>query len=212
MAGRDLSKVNDRDLVVHAIARLSFGALPIENWGCFFAPGAMVYPNDEVLANRAFSIWFPTIYDYIEGRAEFERVVAECRARRLDVAELERLANELDQRLRSVAGLLSREEQIFLRDRRLQNVHGSLEYFVAERPTVKWYDSASARMVVEQIDEAELHYVVLKPFNADVRTSQATLRKRVTSSIEWQNLYALWRVSLHRERLTQVIKAHGAAP
>ena len=209
MAKRDLSKVADKDVIVHAFCRLGFGAIPIENWGCFFAPGIMVYPHDEALANRAFSIWFPTILDFIDGESEMKRVCDEAKRRNISIDRIGELAEKLGAKLRAVARMLSREEQIFLRDQRLQNVHGSLEYFLAAVPSVKWYDAAKDIIVVEQIPEEVLHYSILKPFNADKHASKATLRTRVTSSAEWIDVFDLWRTELTGKHLAALSKFHG---
>jgi len=206
---RDLKVLSDAELKVHALTSLGFGALPIENWACFFEPSIAVHPGDIALANRAFSIWVPTMTDFIGAEAHMAAVKADAQRRSLKCGQVFTLAEELGRRMRSVLRLLTREDQIFLRDRRLQNVHGSLEYFLAETPSVKWYDPATDTVVVEQIPEAELHYKLLHPYNKQIGQSQATLRERVVGSGEWASLFDLYRTSLTRQHLERIMEGLG---
>jgi hypothetical protein len=194
---RDLSAVSSPDLIVQAITRLGFGAAPIENWACYFAPEMAGVPRDQPLANRAFCIWFPTTLDFIAAEPGMRRLQAHASARGVDVDRIATLAYELSERMRKIARLLSREDQIFIRDRRLQYVHGSLEYFVAENRRVSWFDHDQNRILSEEITEAALHYQILRPFNARHAESQAELRLRVVRSSQWIHVKVL-------------IGAHGA--
>ena len=208
---RDLSRVSDKNLVVYALSRLGFGATPIENWGYCFAPEIVGHFSDINLANRAFSIWFPTILDFIASEPEIKRLHVAASDRGVNIDSIALLAYELAVRLRAIAELLSREEQIFIRDCRLQNVHGSLEYFVSEMPGVKWYSAIANQVVSEQIPEADLHYIILKPFNADRSESQAILRNRVTSSLAWAQLFKFWANNLTASHLRALVVANGAS-
>jgi hypothetical protein len=206
---RDLSKLSDAELKVHAVTRLGLGALPIENWACFFEPSICAYRNDPALANRAFSIWVPTMIDFIEAEPQMATVEAEASRRAVDCADVFDLGRTLGLCMRGVLRLLTREEQVFIRDRRLQNVHGNLDYFLEELPTIKWYDALKDAVVRERITESDLHFKLLRPFNEDIAASQATLRLRVVASDAWRKLFQLHRSSLNRADLEELVGRLG---
>lgn len=209
---RELSKLTDKEVYLHAIVRLGLGSNPIENWGRLFDPAFGGAVQDQVLANRSFSIRFPTSLDFISARSAMKAIQDEAKRRGLAVDQIATLYFTLADLFEDVASTLSREEQIFLRDRRLQNVHGSLEYFLSDTPSVKWFDPSQRAVVVEKIPEEDLHYKVLKPFNLDHGRSQFEIRTRVVASVQWRKVRKFWKGNLTLPHLRELTITLGVAP
>ena len=204
---RDIAALSDQKLIRAAIMSLAFGALPVEDWAQTFASTAEEEPEaTEDLRNLAFIIWFPTTTDYMLTAGLRTLVRGEAEKRGLACESIFASADELSDHFHNILSLLTREEQIFVRDRRWQSIYGNLDYFVSPTPTVRWYDSVQRRVETAQIANEDLQDVILAPFYADQSRSESRLRSKVVKSREWSALSRLHRASLTTKHLLALMK------
>jgi len=105
------TSISDQRLKSECLGRLAFGILPTEQWACVFSnPKLMTLPE---LRCKAFSVWLPTLIDYIgEGWPEIQQFRAEAISRGLDCGDIFELGAQLAHHTISVLSLLSRDEQL----------------------------------------------------------------------------------------------------
>jgi len=65
---------------------LAQGVIPYEQWSSVFVdPKLSMWPG---LHAKAFSVWFPTMIDYLSGRAESTAIKNELRDRKVDCEQV----------------------------------------------------------------------------------------------------------------------------
>src|SRR5688572_14468640 len=148
MNARDIAGLSDQKLIRAAIMSLAFGALPIEDWGHTFASTADEGPETtEELRNLAFIVWLPTATDFLLTAGTRTVLRAQAEKRGLACGDIFALANDLAEHFHSVLALLTREEQIFIRDRRWQSIYGN-SYFLPMAERVKVSGGRKRRLML----------------------------------------------------------------
>lgn len=157
---------------------LGTGILPFDQWcGVFANPELNSRPG---LICKAFTVWFPTMLDYLNRPEEVNLCIAELVGDEC-VDEAANLCDELDRHYKNLLALFSREEQLFLVDRRLQNVHGKLSRFTTERIKTTYYDRDTDRRCVEWV-EADDYHEVMRSYYPEMGKVTLHLRNRLVTS------------------------------
>jgi hypothetical protein len=182
-------------LLCRAAELLAYGILPIEQWASVFAnPAFEEWPG---LRAKAFAVWFPTQVEFLRGADEFAAVEKELKQRgdgRID--ELSELYVSLSNAFRGVLGLLSSDEQAFIRDRRLQNVHGRLQLYTYEVHEFPLFDLRSGSVVSTRFS-AEDYRAVMGRYYSNLGRNSADLLNRVVRSQEFGHLSELYHGQLN---------------
>lgn len=160
------------------MAYLAQGILPFEQWSCVFANPEL--SSRSGLICKAFAVWFPTMLDFLRRPADVENAIGKL-AESAEAQETLRLSEELAAYYKGLLSLYSREEQIFINDRRLQNVHGVLSIFRLDRIHVKHYSKDSDEVVVEHIGADEYHKI-MKVYYPSMHSAELSLRNRLVTT------------------------------
>jgi hypothetical protein len=155
---------------------LAQGVVPYANWANVFAnPKLAEWPN---LQGKAFHVWFPTMLDYLSGRVEARAIEKELSARKEACENVFELSERLGKCFEGILSMYSIEEQILIRDRRLQNVHGKLQINMFEKHKIKVYDS---KITQREFSSQKYRDVVL-PFYNDLSRHSGEFIKRLLES------------------------------
>lgn len=175
----EISKLTNMELKREALQRLGQGVLPFEQWANVFAnPKLAEFQN---LKCKAFSVWFTTPIDYIKDYQIVQDLVAEAAARKVALLSVPDLASELNHHFAATLSLFSRDEQIFMRDRRLQCVHGVLNQYSRELIGIDWFDNTS-RLVVRTTFTADEYTAIVYPFYVNMQEAVLALLGRTLAS------------------------------
>lgn len=171
-----LKTAPNEQLKCRAVELLAQGIVPYANWVNVFAnPKLAEWPS---LQAKAFHVWFPTMLDYLSGRDEARAIKNELGARKETCENVFELSEELGKCFEGVLSMYSVEEQILIRDRRLQNVHGKLQINVLEKHDIKVYDSK----IMQRVLTAEEYREVLSPFYRDLSRHSCEFIERLLAS------------------------------
>jgi hypothetical protein len=189
MAMHDLQAWTDGRVKCYAFQLLVFGVLPFEQWVSVFANSAFqAWPG---LRCKAFAVWFPTMIDYLRNRTKRDSAKDELVRRKFDCLQLFDLADALDCSFEEVLKLYSRDDQIFVRDRRLQNVHGHLHIYSRDDHEVFWFDGQT-RVTQKTKISADEYREILKKYYREMQKSELLLLDRLTQSSAYTELYGLY--------------------
>ena len=180
---------SDGRLKCQIFERLAYGVLPFEQWMPVFYNSKLVdWPG---LRCKAFTVWFPTTIDYLRGvqkRKDFEQ---EAQSRAIDLLKLPHLAGALETCFSDCLALYSRDEQIFLRDRRLQNVHGMLHLYVMEKQKIPFFDASTRSIAHSEVLAAD-YRAIMKAFGPDIHAKTLRLLNRLSASEQFAKLLNLY--------------------
>lgn len=178
--------VEDARLVMGAIGRLVMGLQPLTQWAPVFSnPDLMDRPG---LRSKAFTVWFPTTLDFLgQSVPELDQHKDELARRGLDGHALFEITQEVTELIRALLSLFHKEEQLYLNDRRLQNVHGLVSQFFRPDVGVKWY-RAEDQLVVREIMDDETYHEIMRTFYPTMQESTIGLLDRCVTSTEWASL------------------------
>lgn len=181
--------VNDARLLMEAVGRLAMGIQPLTQWAPVFAnPDLLHWPG---LRSKAFTVWFPTMLDFVGfAMPEMEQVRQEVQNRDLDPHDLFEIADEASNSMRQLLSMFSKEEQIYLNDRRLQNVHGLVSQFFRPAIGVKWYEIPAGRVVQERMDD-EAYHDIMRSFYPSMQAATLDLLDRCVISDPWGVLHGI---------------------
>lgn len=194
----NVRSASDGRLKVRAVEMLANGIIPLENWTQVFAnPNLNEFPN---LQNKAFCVWFPTMIDYLQGHQEFNMIKKELVHRNINCEVVFELRDKMEDSFREVLALYTVEEQVFIRDRRLQQVHGRLQLYNHETYRIQVFDQDN-NQIKKLTYSAQEYRDIMGKFYANMSLSLTGLRNRFISSDEFQKLS-----DLHQNHLT--IKEH----
>lgn len=195
---------SNEQLLSRGVALLLQGVVPYTNWSSVFAnPKLSDWP---ALQAKAFHVWFPTMLDYLSGRDESRTVMKELNSRKVLYENVFDLSERLEQCFKNVLSMYSVEEQIFVWDRRLQNVHGKLQTDVYEKHSVRVYD---AKILNRELS-AEEYREILIPFYRDLPRHSKEFIGRFLGSREFPELTDLFNNQLNiRTNLEVLIKKLG---
>lgn len=197
-------KAPNEQLLSRGVALLLQGVVPYTNWACVFAnPKLSDWP---ALQAKAFHIWFPTMIDYLSGRDESRAVMKELDSRKIPYENVFELSERLEQCFRNVLSMYSVKEQVFVWDRRLQNVHGKLQTDVYEKHSLRVYDT---KLTTCELSAEEYRDLIL-PFYRDLAGHSKEFIARFTGSKEFSELTDLFNTQLNiRTSLDALIKKLG---
>lgn len=185
----DARRASEPELKARAVELLAHGVLPFEQWAHVFAnPDLSRWPG---LKAKAFSVWFPTMVDFLEGSGERGAIEAELIARGVNIEPVPELSRLLSDAFRSVLNLYSTDEQAFLRDRRLQNVHGRLQLSTYEVHDFAVFDPQTQDMARLRLTSAEYRALMFR-FYPDMQNISASLIERLIHSEAFALLSALY--------------------
>jgi hypothetical protein len=185
----DAPKASEPELKARAVELLAHEVLPFEQWAHVFAnPELSGWPG---LKAKAFSVWFPTMVDFLEGHGERSTIEAELAARGVGIEPVPELCRLLAGAFKGVLSLYSTEEQAFVRDRRLQNVHGRLQLSTYEVHDFAIFDSRTQELARLRLTPAEYRAVMTK-FYPDLQRVSASLIDRLVKSKAFASLSALY--------------------
>ena len=200
---------SDMHLKYQIYRRLCHGIVPFENWASVFA--ARDLESWRAIQAKVFCVWFPTMLDYLAHEGDFGRFRAEAHRRSLDCDEVLGLADALSCRYKRILGLYSREEQVFLCDRRVQLVHGNVYFGEGQFQRVRWYDANNDRIVTEKLspDQYRETLACLAP---DFLSRGVEMLDRLQCSVEFKELLDLFASRLevrHRHKLGMRLAVTG---
>lgn len=190
---KNLNSWSDGRLKCQVFERLANGVLPFEQWLPVFAN--QTFSEWPGLRCKAFTVWFPTMIDYQKGATERQVLCEEVKSRGIDCLKVFDLAEELQKRYSAVLRLYTRDEQLFLRDRRLQNVHGVLHIYTRDKQRVDWFDGVGNSVKKCIITAAEYRRIMAK-FYSEMQKSTLVLLDRLLSSSEFSDLLHLYQNKL----------------
>lgn len=180
---------SDKRLKYESFIRFAHGVLPYSQWGCVFAnPELAAWPN---LQNKTFCVWFPTMIDYLGRVADLSKLRREAMRRDIDCGELFHVMDALSSQYRALLALYSREEQIFLADRRNQNVHGHLSSINIYGQRIKWFDASMDTIRREKLSPDE-YRAATTPLGRRMIAAERELRLRMIGSEEGVGLHQLY--------------------
>lgn len=180
---------SDRHLKYQIYRRLCHGVVPFENWASVFAEREL--ERWRAIQAKVFCVWFPTMLDYLAHEGDFGRLRAEAHRRSLDCDEVLDLADVLSSCYKRILELYSRNEQVFLCDRRVQLVHGNVYFGEGRSQGVRWYDASNGRMVTEKLSPDQ-YRETLACLGPDVLSRGVEMLDRFQCSVEFKDLLALF--------------------
>lgn len=185
----DIASMNDKRLVMEALGRVAMGVQPLSQWSPVFSnPELMHLPG---LRSKAFTVWFPTMLDFLgQTVPEIAQLRHEVERRGLAAGNLFEIADEIETRIRAVLSLFTKEEQLYLNDRRLQNVHGIVSQFYRPVVGVRWYSSDDGIVYREKIADHEYHDI-MRAFYSQMQQNTLALLDRCVTGSEWVELGSL---------------------
>jgi hypothetical protein len=180
-------------LKCRAIEILAIGVIPFEQWADVFANAQ--FQSLEGLRAKAFAVWFTTMADFLKVESDWVVLRSELDRRKELYADVfERIA-ELARHYRNILSLYTIEDQIFMRDRRLQNVHGSLHIYARDEHDLPVFDSAQQR-VVNVNKSADEYREIMRHYYPNLRESSKELLDRLLHSRQFVELAAYYRAKL----------------
>ena len=192
----DLINWSDGRLKCQFFERLAYGVLPFEQWMPVFSNAAFIdWPG---LRCKAFAVWFPTTIDYLRGAQERATLAGESTRRGIDLGKVSRLTDALGGCFSDCLALYSRDEQLFLRDRRLQNVHGRLHIYLWEVQKVHFFDASTGSIERCEIPAAD-YRAIMSAFYSNMQSSTLNLLDRLLGSEPFDILLRLYRDELDFE-------------
>ncbi len=197
-------ETSNEELLSRGVALLLQGVVPYTNWSCVFAnPKLSEWP---ALQAKAFHVWFPTMHDYLLGRDESRAVRNELDSRKVPYEDVFDLSEQLEKRFLSVLSMYSVEEQVFVWDRRLQNVHGKLQIDVLEVHRVKVFDGK----VLNREFPAQEYRKILIPYYRDLPRHSKEFIERFLRSNAFPELTELFNNQLNiSNNLAALVKRLG---
>lgn len=204
----DFIKHTDQQLKRNAFQILALATIPMENWFPVFSNPMIQLPG---LRCKAFCIWFPTMIDVLaeEGKI-IKELYNEIAKRNLVIGKIHGFTFSLIDLFKKVLANFSKEEQLFLYNRRLQNAHGFLSmYFRIVQ--VGWFDSSQNKVIVEKFLPDDYEKMLLH-LNQDMHNqSQLLLNKFVTkdNNNDGYNLMKFYADNLQSPKLEELGKTIG---
>lgn len=200
----DPKKATHEQLLSRGVALLLQGVVPYTNWSSVFAnPMLAEWPG---LQAKAFHVWFPTMLDYLTGRDESIVIMKELDSRKVPYENVFELSERLERCFINVLAMYSVEEQVFVWDRRLQNVHGKLQTDVYETHSVRVYDG---RLQNRELS-AEEYRKLLIPFYKNLSGHSKEFITRYMRSESFSDLTDLFSSQLNiRTNLSALIEKIG---
>jgi len=194
-------------LKCRAVELLAVGVIPFEQWSHVFANPQL--GQWEGLRAKAFAVWFSTMADFLKGERDWSALKTELDLRGERYEDVfERLA-VLSAHYRSVLTLYSVEDQIFLRDRRLQNVHGRLHTFLRDAHAIPVFNPDSG--AIEKVDKTAAEYRdIMARYYPRLRDVSKELVDRLVKSSQFARLTVYYEAKLRvATNLGPLIEALG---
>lgn len=183
------------------------GITPTENWATVFANEDLIRGGFAMTRAKAFAVWLPTRLDYLEDAVpRLERIRAEFTRRGLDDLEWSfNLAEDIARHARAILQQLSRSDQIYLYDRRIQHTHGWVKRAFTPKIKVRW---ATERGIVrtEWISDDEYHAIVNPYYGAGMSSLVIEMMHRMLASREWSEYSAFHLQRCARDRAGEIAK------
>ncbi len=192
----DLTNWSDGRLKCQIFERLAFGVLPFEQWMIVFANAEFI--DRPGLRCKAFTVWFPTMIDYVRGTQERATLAKESERRGIDFGKVFCLTDALGGCYSDCLALYSRDEQLYLRDRRLQNVHGRLHIYLWDEQKAHFFDASTGSIEKCEILAAD-YRAIMSDFYSDMQANTLNLLDRLLGSESFDQLLSLYRTELDVE-------------
>jgi hypothetical protein len=184
-------------VLARAFMHLGQGVLPLAQWGGVFS-GPEFFGRED-LRCKAFSVWFPTMVEFLRHRDEYRTLQKELVRRGIDIADLSSREEKMAQSFQECLSLFERDEQLFLNDRRLQNVHGHLSLLFLEMHTIRWFDRDKKAVESANLSSEEYSAAVSK-FYRSMQASEVALLQRLLNANESARLSLLYESELQPEK------------
>ncbi len=157
---------------------LGQGILPFEQWsGVFSNPQLDSMPG---LICKGYTVWFPTMIDYLNRPNDIDQAMNDLAGEK-GADEAISLCLKLEKYYKEILSLFSREEQLFIIDRRLQNVHGVLSMFRSKKIKTRFYDSIKEKVIAEHIDRKD-YRDIMNVFYPQMHKCEMNLRNRLVTT------------------------------
>lgn len=190
----NLKRASNEELKTRAIELLAQGIVPYTNWANVFAnPKLADWPG---LQAKAFHVWFPTMLDYLSGRDESNAIKKELDSRKVQYENVFELSERLELCFRSILSMYTVEEQILIRDRRLQNVHGKLQINQFETHVIKVFEDE----VVKREFSAEEYRNLIMPFYRNLSHHSKEMIARLLNAEVFRELTELFENQLQIDK------------
>jgi hypothetical protein len=195
------------ELKCRAVELLAIGVIPFEQWANVFANPQFLSLNG--LRAKAFAVWFSTMADFLKGEADWTALRNELDKRSEPYADAFERIFALAEHFRLVLTLYSIDDQIFLRDRRLQNVHGRLHIYAQDEHEIPIFDLAVRKVI--KIDKSASEYrEIMGRYYPRLGERSKELIDRLLSSREFADLTAYYKAKLEvATNLAPLIDALG---
>ncbi len=182
----NIKTATNEQLKSRAVDLLAQGVIPYANWAVVFANKELMgKPN---LQAKAFHIWFPTMLDYLSGRDEGRAIKKELDYRNQPYENLFDLSDKLEKCFKDILSMYTADEQIFIWDRRLQNVHGKLQVYVYETHSIKIYEG---KILNRKLSASE-YQRILNPLYQEKSQHNKEFIIRFLTSKEFEELTELY--------------------
>jgi hypothetical protein len=176
--------------------------LPMRQWLCYIVPqdycfasnAGLSFPPDN-LKYRTFSIWFCTIIDALEKENHIYETLNELEIEKYQIDITKTHMTNVLEKFKAVASNFTKREQLFLRDRRLQNVHGYLSCYFKKNIAVKWFDAPRGKVIRETIT-ADEYNSIMQEFYPEMASNEDKLIKKFLLSEGGKDLVAYWSSTL----------------
>lgn len=204
MAIRD---TETKELKARAVELLALGVIPFEQWAHVFANPQL--SEWDGLRAKAFAVWFPTMLDFLKGEDDWKAIQAELDRRGEAYGDVFERTNILARHYRAVLPLFSEDEQIFIRDRRLQNVHGRLHIYQRDEHKLDVFDPETGKVKKTARSAGEYRDLLLR-YYPKLRESSKGLLNRLLESRQFSELSGYYNEKLRVEaQLVPLIEALG---
>lgn len=204
----DFSQHTDQQLKKDVFQILALATIPMENWFPVFSNPVIQLPG---LRCKTFCIWFPTMIDVLaEENGIIKKLYDEIAKRHIVVGKTQSFTFSLIDLFKKVLAHFSKEEQLFLYNRRLQNAHGFLSMYF-RTVQVKWFDPMQNKVIVEKFSPDDYEKMLLH-LNQDMHNqSQLLLNKFVTknNNSDGYNLMKFYADNLQSPKLEELGKTIG---
>ncbi|MBU1146556.1 hypothetical protein KKD80_03360 [Patescibacteria group bacterium] len=198
---------SDQRLKRDAFQILAIATIPMENWfAVFFDKKDRAMMNRPGLRRKTFYIWFPTMIDFLKDKSEkrIKDLYDEIHKRKIKISKIEKYTFDLIDFFKKILSLYSEQEQLFLYDRRLQNVHGFLDIYF-DGWNLRWFDIKHNKIDSKFFKPNDYKKIIV-PLYKDMQNKSERLLERFVKSAEGEGLKKFYENKLKSPKLRKLIK------
>jgi len=164
-----IKKDNKKILSIKRSLIFNFGTMtiPIRQWLYY-----IIYPleikniktgiinDNSFLKSKAFSILFMCILDVLKEEKKIRSKFEILEQYDIHCSEFKSIVFKLLEIYKMIFSKFTFEEQLFIRNKRLQNVHGVLSIYDSEKPKVPYFDKTSQKVKVKYLSREKYREIL----------------------------------------------------